>query len=79
MVGGKITDLRSLLANDLASVLEVTVDDLAVLEVDQRNEVDGGGSDQSKAPLWNDLDEEVADEGRGESLEIQGQQEKLVT
>jgi hypothetical protein len=46
----------------------VLVNEVLVLDVDQRSEVDGKGGQKQQAPLGSDLDEEVADESGEESL-----------
>lgn len=52
-------DLGSLLAGDLSTLLELSIDDLLVLDVDERSEVGNEGGDQGQAPERNDLDETV--------------------
>jgi hypothetical protein len=46
----------------------VLVNEILVLDVDQRSEVDNKGGEEKQAPLGSDLDEEVADEGGEEGL-----------
>jgi hypothetical protein len=64
----KTLDLSSLLASDLATLLELSIDDLLVLDVDEGSEVGDESGDQGQAPERNELDEEVGDEGREECL-----------
>lgn len=70
VLGSKIADLRSLLSSQGAGPVELSIDDILVLDVDKRSEVGDGGSDQGKAPKRDEFDEEVGDEGRKESLAI---------
>ena len=65
---GKTLDLRGLLASDLSALLKLSVDDLLVLNVDERSEVGDEGGDQCQAPERDELDEEVGDERGEESL-----------
>lgn len=68
VVSGQIADLRGLLGDDLLGVGDVVVDEVLVGDVDERGEVDDGGGDESQAPVWGDLDEEVGEEGGEEGL-----------
>ena len=68
MLVGKALDLRCLLAGDLAALLELGIDDLLVLDVDERGKVGNKGGDQGQAPEGDKLDEEVRDEGSEEGL-----------
>jgi hypothetical protein len=68
MLVGKTLDLRRLLAGDLSALLELSVDDLLVRDVDEGREVGDEGGDQGQAPERNKLDEEVGDEGSEEGL-----------
>jgi hypothetical protein len=61
-------DLSGLLASDLTALLKLSVDDLLVLNVDERSEVGDKGGDQGQAPERNNLDEEVRDQGSEEGL-----------
>lgn len=70
VLGGDFAELLGLLVGDLSGVVEVGVDELLVGDVDQGSEVDNAGRDEEQAPLGSDLDEEVANEGGEESLEI---------
>jgi hypothetical protein len=69
VLGGDLTELLGLLVGDLSGVVEVSVDELPVGDVDQRSEVDDAGGDEEQAPFGSDLDEEVADQSSEESLE----------
>lgn len=68
VLSSQVPNLRSLLIDNGASILEVTIDQLAVLNVDQWDKEDHGGGDQGETPLWHDLDEPVSDESSRESL-----------
>ena len=70
MLGRQVTDLRGLLADDVLSIGDVGVDELAVLDVDEWGEVGDGGEEEGEAPRWCDFDEEVADECCREGLLI---------
>jgi hypothetical protein len=48
----------------------VLVNEVLVLDVNQRSEIDDKSGEEKQAPLGSDLDEEVADEGSEESLRI---------
>jgi hypothetical protein len=65
---GKTLDLSSLLAGDLATLLELGINDLLVLDVDEGSEVGDEGGDQGQAPKRNELDEKVRDQGSKEGL-----------
>jgi hypothetical protein len=69
VLGGDFAELLSLLVGDLSGVVEVSINELLVGNVDQRSEVDDAGGDEEQAPLGSDLDEEVADQSSEESLE----------
>jgi hypothetical protein len=62
-------DLSSLLAGDLTALLELAIDDLLVLDVDERGKVGDEGGDQGQAPERDELDEEVGDQGSEEGLQ----------
>jgi hypothetical protein len=68
VLGGDFAELLSLLVGDLSGVVEVSINELLVGNVDQRSEVDDAGGDEEQAPLGSDLDKEVADQGSEESL-----------
>ena len=57
-----------MLVDNGASVVEVLVDELAVLNVDQGGKEDDGGADESQAPDGGELDEEVGQKGGGKGL-----------
>lgn len=76
---GDLGSLRSVLAGDLAQLLglavdqvggllEVVVDELLVGGIDQGNEEQEGGGNQSKAPVRDDLDQVVRQECANSSL-----------
>lgn len=70
MLSSHVLDLLALLADHVSSVLELSINELFVLNVDERAKVDGKSGDQGKAPKWNELDQEVGDKGGDKSLEI---------
>lgn len=64
----KLLHLLSLLVGKVGSLLQLLIDELLVGLVDEWCEEDNGGSNQSQPPEWNDLDEEVGDEGCNKCL-----------
>jgi len=66
---GSLAELGGLSADDLGGLAEVLVDELLVRLVDERGEEEGSGGNQREAPVRNDLDEVVRDEGGDGSLE----------
>jgi len=70
LLGCDITELAGLLVDDVTGVVEVVVDELLVLEVDQRSKVDDGGENKSNSPGWGELDEEVCEESGSECLKM---------
>jgi hypothetical protein len=70
VLGGDFAELLGLLVGDLSGVVEVSVNELLVGDVDQRSEVDDAGGDKEQAPLGSDLDEEEANKSSEESLDI---------
>lgn len=65
---GEALDLIGLLTSDLTALLELSIDDLLVLDVDERREIGDEGRDQGQAPERNKLNEEVRDQGSEEGL-----------
>lgn len=65
---GKTLDLSCLLASNLSTLLQLSINDFFVLDVDERSEVGDESSDQGQAPEWDKLDEVVGDQGSEESL-----------
>ena len=76
---GQLSGMGSVLASDLAELVglgikdvgrlpQLLVDELLVRGVDQRHSEEGGGSNQSKTPVWDDLDEPVGKEGADTDL-----------
>lgn len=63
MLLGNRAELSRLGADNLAGMLELGVDELLVGGVDERGEEDDGGGDDGQAPVGNNLDEVVRDEG----------------
>ena len=47
---------------------EMPIDELTVLDVDERGEVGDGGEEESESPWWRNLDEEVGDYACREGL-----------
>jgi hypothetical protein len=70
VLGGDFAELLGLLVGDLSGVVEVSVNELLVGDVDQRSEVDDAGGDEEQAPLGSDLYEEEANKSSEESLDI---------
>lgn len=70
MLGSNVFDLLALLADQVSSILELSIDNLLVLDVDERAKVDSNRGDQGEAPEWNELDQEIGDKGGDESLMI---------
>lgn len=66
MLLGNGAELGRLGIDSLAGMLELGVDELPVGQVDERREEDDRGGDQGEAPVGDDLDEVIRDEG-GES------------
>jgi hypothetical protein len=66
---GEALKLGSLLIGNVVTLLELSVNDLLVLEVDKRAKVGDDGRNQSQSPERNELDEEVRDQGSKEGLE----------
>ena len=70
MLSGHIADLRGLIIDDVARVAEVVINELLVLNVDERGQEDDAVGDKSKTPQRDEFDEPVADEGGEEGLKI---------
>ena len=68
MLGRHVTGLRGLFADDVLSIGDVSVDELAVLDVNERGEEGDGGEEEGETPGWRDLDEEVGDKCCREGL-----------
>lgn len=73
MLVGKTLDLLSLLIGNVVAFLQLSINDLLVLDVDEGTEEGNDGRDQSQAPKRNKLDEEVGEEGCKECLSKTGQ------
>ena len=65
MVVGHILHLACLRVDDLGRVGQVGVNELLVVDVDQRAKVGQRGSDEGQAPEGDDLDQPVGEEGGG--------------
>jgi hypothetical protein len=63
-------DLLGLLANDLAGVLDLGIDELLVHDIDKWSEVDDTGGKKSHAPHGKKLDQVVGEEGCSEGLRM---------
>lgn len=59
MPAGDLAQLLSLAVDHIGGLLEVVIDELLVSSVGQRHEEDKRSSNQSKAPVRDDLDKEV--------------------
>ena len=59
VLSGEVLDLAALLDHCAVGVTKVLVDELLVLDVNERTEVDGTGSDKRQAPERNELDQVV--------------------
>jgi hypothetical protein len=66
---GEALELGGLLVGNVVTLLELSVNDLLVLEVDKRTKVGDDGCNQGQSPERNELDEEVRDQGSKEGLE----------
>ena len=69
MLVSKPLDLLGLLVGNVVTLLQLSVNNLLVLDVDEGAEEGNECRDQSQAPKRNELDQEVGEEGREESLE----------
>lgn len=65
---GNIANLVGLGVDHVRRGAELLVDELLVGGVDERNEEENGGSDDSKAPVRDELDKVVGDESSNTSL-----------
>lgn len=65
---GGASDLGSLGVDKLGGVLELGIDELLVGGVDEGDHEDGGGANNGKTPVGNDLDEVVRHESSNEGL-----------
>lgn len=70
MLGGKIAHLGSLVADDVARVGDVLINELLVLDINEGSQEDDAVGNQSETPQGDPLDKPVADEGRKEGLDI---------
>jgi len=70
MVRGKVTELMSLLVDDVGCVLDLVVNYFTVLHVDQWSEEHDSVSHESKTPRWHNSDQAVGEQCRKENLEI---------
>lgn len=68
LLGSNIADLVSLGIDNLGGVVDLRIDELLVGSINQGHEEDDGGADNGKAPVGNELDQEVGDESSDASL-----------
>lgn len=68
MLVSKTLDLLGLLVGNVVALLQLSINDLLVLDVDEGTEEGNECRDQSQAPERDELDEEVGDEGSKEHL-----------
>jgi hypothetical protein len=68
VLGTEVLDLCRLLVGNVVALLKLGVNDLLVLDVDERTQVGNNGGDERQAPQRDELDEEVGDERSKESL-----------
>lgn len=66
---GGVADLGGLGVDGIGSGLEVLIDELLVGSVDEGNEEGESGAEDGKAPVGNELDEEVGEESSNAGLE----------
>ena len=57
-----------LLVQEVGGVVDVLIDQVLVLDVDERCEEGEGGEEESETPWWCNLDEEIGQEGCCERL-----------
>jgi len=69
MMSSKITDLAGLGFDDVSGMTNVFINKLLVLNVDKRAKEGYDGSEKGEAPQWEQLDEEIGDEGAEESTD----------
>jgi len=68
VLAGHVANLAGLGIDNIRRLLNMVVDELLVGRIDERDEEQRRGEDQSEAPVRDDLDEPVGDEGRKEGL-----------
>ena len=64
----QVLDLVGLGSNNVVCVCDVLVNEILILDVDKRPQINDAGRDQSHAPERDDSDEIVREECRGEAL-----------
>ncbi len=69
MLTSEIADLSCLGVDGFMGIVDVAIDQFAVLDVDEWGEEGDGGADEAETPERSKLDEEVGDEGCRECLE----------
>lgn len=70
LLRGNISDLSGLRVDELRGVVELLINKLLVGGVNQRNKENDSGANNSKAPVGNELDKVVRNEGSDKSLRI---------
>lgn len=65
-------DLLRLLVGNAITLLDLSINDLLVLDIDKRAEVGNKGRDQAQTPKRDELDEKVGDQRCEESLHSKG-------
>jgi hypothetical protein len=68
VLGTEVLDLCRLLVGNVVALLKLGVNDLLVLDVDERTQVGNNGGDERQAPERDELDEEVGDQRSEEGL-----------
>ncbi len=66
---GERLDLLGLGVDNVRGIGKVVIDELLVRLVDERSEEENRGRNERKTPQWDELDQEVRQEGTQESLE----------
>jgi len=67
VLGGETLCLLDLLVDSIGSALEVGVDELLVLEINERESKQADIGDQNKSPKRKEFDKEVADQRKSKS------------
>jgi hypothetical protein len=64
-----VFDLIGLSRDDSGGMFQLSVNDVLVLKINQRSQIDDARAEEGKSPEWHDLDQIVGDESREECLE----------
>ena len=67
-MSGEILDLGSLCVHNIGCFSKMFIDQFLIREIDQGTEVDDTGRYEGQTPERDELDKEVGDKGRNESL-----------